>query len=424
MSTLFCIHSTNASSPQRTRDSEDEQQSAASEQATIHAMMNGLVKKVEQLEQEIGTGNQSSDNQSREKSYVTKIKQALRPPGHGKEALVGDLPNEQEEVFRLLGNRDNLLTVSGAEPSSGIILAGLPGTGKSFFAEAVAGYLNNLEGHPKCLFYNQSAAQINAGFAGEGAGYVSALFNHIRAQVKDGKKHAILFIDEIDSVAKKRDDLGGGSAGVDMQNTLNQLLTEIADHKNNKGITIIVATNRLSDLDLAFKRTGRMNITLVFSLPNKKQIEYKIKQLSQKYFMWENSTDLLSIDTMIEHEFTYLDIEEVFKQGSYIAFLQWEDNHPEWKSKSVQWQKEHLPAKGEITIKELHYKEAMRRVLDKKEEDKKLSYDETCRKKMKLIGTLHQIKTALPHYDNRDIAKLVMGMGYDGDLKKEFPENF
>ena len=143
----------------------------------------------------------------------------------------------------------------GAKLPRGALLVGPPGTGKTLLAKAVAGEA----GVP---FFSISGSEFVEMFVGRGAAKVRDLFK----QAKE-KAPCIVFIDEIDTVGKKRD--GGGLSGNDeREQTLNQLLTEMDGFDNHKGIVVLAATNRPDSLDPALLRPGRFDRRVPVELPD------------------------------------------------------------------------------------------------------------------------------------------------------------
>lgn len=143
----------------------------------------------------------------------------------------------------------------GAKLPRGALLVGPPGTGKTLLAKAVAGEA----GVP---FFSISGSEFVEMFVGRGAAKVRDLFK----QAKE-KAPCIVFIDEIDTIGKKRD--GGGFSGNDeREQTLNQLLTEMDGFDNHKGIVVLAATNRPDSLDPALLRPGRFDRRIPVELPD------------------------------------------------------------------------------------------------------------------------------------------------------------
>ena len=143
----------------------------------------------------------------------------------------------------------------GAKLPRGVLLVGPPGTGKTLIAKAVAGEA----GVP---FFSISGSEFVEMFVGRGAAKVRDLFK----QAKE-KAPCIVFIDEIDTIGKKRD--GAGIAGNDeREQTLNQLLAEMDGFDGSKGVVILAATNRPESLDPALLRPGRFDRRIPVELPD------------------------------------------------------------------------------------------------------------------------------------------------------------
>ena len=144
----------------------------------------------------------------------------------------------------------------GAKIPRGVLLAGDPGTGKTLMARAVAGEAN-------VPFFSISGSEFAEMFVGVGASRVRDLFSK-------AKKNApsIIFIDEIDAVAHKRDARGG--AGREDEQTLNQILVEMDGFDNDSGVIVMAATNRVDMLDKALLRPGRFDRHVNVALPERK----------------------------------------------------------------------------------------------------------------------------------------------------------
>lgn len=143
----------------------------------------------------------------------------------------------------------------GAECPKGVLLVGPPGTGKTLLAKAVAGEAN-------VPFFSIAGSEFVQMFVGMGANKVRDLFKQAQE-----KAPCIVFIDEIDTIGKKRD--GGGFSGNDeREQTLNQLLTEMDGFDAKKGVVILAATNRPDSLDPALLRPGRFDRRVTVELPD------------------------------------------------------------------------------------------------------------------------------------------------------------
>lgn len=145
----------------------------------------------------------------------------------------------------------------GAQMPKGALLVGPPGTGKTLLAKAVAGEAD-------VPFFSISGSEFVEMFVGRGAARVRDLFKQAR-----DKAPCIVFIDEVDTIGKKRD--GGGFGGNDeREQTLNQLLAEMDGFDGSKGVVILAATNRPESLDAALLRPGRFDRRIPVELPDLK----------------------------------------------------------------------------------------------------------------------------------------------------------
>jgi cell division protease FtsH len=144
----------------------------------------------------------------------------------------------------------------GARLPRGILLYGAPGTGKTLMAKAMAG-------EAEVPFYAVSGSDFVQVYAGLGASRIRELFK----KAKDAGK-SVIFIDEIDSLGKKRKSGDNPSGSEEGDRTLNALLTEMSGFKDNEGIIVVAATNRLDILDEALLRPGRFDRQVEVSLPD------------------------------------------------------------------------------------------------------------------------------------------------------------
>ena len=183
--------------------------------------------------------------------YGNEKKKVLFSDVAGNEAAKQDL----SEVVDFLKNPKKYEKV-GAKIPRGVLLAGDPGTGKTLMARAVAGEA----GVP---FFSISGSEFAEMFVGVGASRVRDLF----AKAKKNSP-SIIFIDEIDAVAHKRDARGG--AGREDEQTLNQILVEMDGFDNESGVIVIAATNRVDMLDKALLRPGRFDRHVNVTLPERK----------------------------------------------------------------------------------------------------------------------------------------------------------
>ena len=156
----------------------------------------------------------------------------------------------------------------GAKLPKGALLVGPPGTGKTLLAKAVAGEAN-------VPFFSIAGSEFVEMFVGRGAAKVRDLFK----QAND-KAPCIVFIDEIDTIGKKRDGQIGGND--EREQTLNQLLTEMDGFEGNNGVIILAATNRPESLDPALTRPGRFDRRVPVELPDLKGREDILKVHAKK----------------------------------------------------------------------------------------------------------------------------------------------
>ena len=206
-----------------------------------------------------GMGNAMSFGKSNAKVYVqseTGINFAdVAGEDEAKEIL--------QEIVDFLHNPKKYEEI-GAKMPKGALLVGPPGTGKTLLAKAVAGEAN-------VPFFSISGSEFVEMFVGMGAAKVRDLF-----QQANEKAPCIVFIDEIDTVGKKRD--GGGFSGNDeREQTLNQLLAEMDGFDGKKGVVILAATNRPDSLDPALLRPGRFDRRVPVELPDLKGREEILK---------------------------------------------------------------------------------------------------------------------------------------------------
>lgn len=210
-----------------------------------------------------GGGNAMTFGKSNAKVYV--------PAQTGK--TFADVAGEDEakealqEIVDFLHNPQKYEAI-GAQMPKGALLVGPPGTGKTLLAKAVAGEAN-------VPFFSMSGSEFVEMFVGAGAARVRDLF----AQAQE-KAPCIVFIDEIDTIGKKRDNgmMGGND---EREQTLNQLLTEMDGFDGKKGVVILAATNRPETLDPALLRPGRFDRRIPVELPDLAGREAILKVHSQ-----------------------------------------------------------------------------------------------------------------------------------------------
>ena len=161
-------------------------------------------------------------------------------------------------------------TEIGASMPKGALLVGPPGTGKTLLAKAVAG-------EAEVPFFSISGSEFVEMFVGMGAAKVRDLFKQANE-----KAPCIVFIDEIDTIGKKRDGAGFTGGNDEREQTLNQLLTEMDGFDGSKGVVILAATNRPDSLDPALLRPGRFDRRIPVELPDLQGREEILKVHAKK----------------------------------------------------------------------------------------------------------------------------------------------
>ncbi|MPM29517.1 ATP-dependent zinc metalloprotease FtsH 4 [bioreactor metagenome] len=198
-----------------------------------------------------GLGNALSFGKANAKIYVEaqtgKTFEDVAGQDEAKEALL--------EIVDFLHNPNRYADI-GAKLPKGALLVGPPGTGKTLLAKAVAGEAN-------VPFFSISGSEFVEMFVGMGAAKVRDLFSQA-----EQKAPCIVFIDEIDTIGKRRDN--GLGSNDEREQTLNQLLTEMDGFDARKGVVILAATNRPDSLDPALLRPGRLHRRIHVELPDLK----------------------------------------------------------------------------------------------------------------------------------------------------------
>ena len=193
----------------------------------------------------------------------------------GKSIKFADVAGEDEakeslqEIVDFLHNPKRYEDI-GAKMPKGVLLVGPPGTGKTLLARAVAGEA----GVP---FFSIAGSEFVEMFVGMGASKVRDLFKQANE-----KAPCIVFIDEIDTIGKKRDGASGMGGNDEREQTLNQLLTEMDGFDAAKGVIILAATNRPESLDPALTRPGRFDRRVPVELPDLKGRESILRLPAQK----------------------------------------------------------------------------------------------------------------------------------------------
>lgn len=211
--------------------------------------------------------------------------------------------NELDEVVEFLKEPDKFLKM-GARIPTGVLLVGAPGTGKTLMARAVAG-------ESKVPFFHISASEFVEMFVGVGASRVRDVF-------KTAKKlsPSIVFIDEIDSVGRKRGaGLGGGHD--EREQTLNQILSEMDGFEKEDQVIVIAATNRPDILDKALLRPGRFDRQVTFDMPDIKDRE-EILNIHANDKPLEDDIDLRKVAVRTPG-FSGADLENLLNEAAILA---------------------------------------------------------------------------------------------------------
>lgn len=219
---------------------------------------------------------------------------------------VAGLQEEKEDLVEVVDflKAPQKYTGVGARIPKGVLLVGPPGTGKTLLAKAVAGEA----GVP---FFSISGSDFVEMFVGVGASRVRDLF-------EEGKKHApcIIFIDEIDAVARQRG-TGMGGGHDEREQTLNQLLVEMDGFGVNEGIIVMAATNRVDILDPAILRPGRFDRKVAVGCPDIKGRE-EILHVHAKDKPLGEDVDLAQI-AQTTAGFTGADLENLLNEAAIMA---------------------------------------------------------------------------------------------------------
>ncbi len=210
---------------------------------------------------------------------------------------------ELQEVVDFLRNPDKF-TAIGARIPHGILLAGPPGTGKTLLARAVAGEAD-------VQFLSISGSDFMEMYVGVGASRVRDLFDQAKRMAP-----AIIFIDEIDAVGRKRGSgLGGGHD--EREQTLNQLLVEMDGFSRTEGVIVLAATNRVDILDPALLRPGRFDRQIYVNRPDVKGRE-EILKIHAKDKKLDDSVNLHTI-ALATSGFTGADLSNLMNEAAILA---------------------------------------------------------------------------------------------------------
>ncbi|XP_027332174.1 ATP-dependent zinc metalloprotease FTSH 9, chloroplastic-like isoform X2 [Abrus precatorius] len=221
-------------------------------------------------------------------------------------AGVDEAKEELEEIVEFLRNPDRYIRL-GARPPRGVLLVGLPGTGKTLLAKAVAGEAD-------VPFISCSASEFVELYVGMGASRVRDLFARAKKEAP-----SIIFIDEIDAVAKSRDGKFRIVSNDEREQTLNQLLTEMDGFDSSSAVIVLGATNRADVLDPALRRPGRFDRVVVVETPDRIGREAILKvHVSKKELPLAKDINLGDIACMTTG-FTGADLANLVNEAALLA---------------------------------------------------------------------------------------------------------
>lgn len=213
-----------------------------------------------------------------------------------------EVKQDMQEIVSFLKTPEKYIE-AGCKLPKGVVLYGLPGTGKTLLARAVAG-------EAEVPFYSVSGSDFIEKFVGVGAMRVRKLFD-------TAKKHApcIVFIDEIDAIGTVR---GGDSDHSENRQTINALLSEMDGFENADGVVVMAATNRIEDLDPALVRPGRFDNKIAVSLPADSSERKEVIALYAKNKKFDESFDMKGLvsETL---GFSPAEIEALLNDAAIIA---------------------------------------------------------------------------------------------------------
>ena len=222
---------------------------------------------------------------------------------------VAGLKEEKEELQEIVEflREPGKFTKVGARIPKGVLLEGAPGTGKTLLAKAIAGEAN-------VPFFSISGSDVVEMFVGVGASRVRDMF-------AEAKRHApcIIFIDEIDAVARRRG-TGMGGGHDEREQTLNQLLVEMDGFGVNEGIIVMAATNRVDILDPAILRPGRFDRKITVAAPDVRGREDILKVHAQSKPLGDD-VDLTQI-AQTTAGFTGADLENLLNEAAINAAME------------------------------------------------------------------------------------------------------
>lgn len=266
--------------------------------AFITGMSFFLIKKTKKLFKETDGKPQSAIHLSKDIENTNKIKTKF--------ADVAGADEEKEELTEIVEflKYPEKFSKLGAQIPKGVLLSGPPGTGKTLLARAVAGEAN-------VPFFSISGSDFVELYVGVGASRVRDLFDKAKKAAP-----SIIFIDEIDTVGRKRGtSVGGGND--EREQTLNQLLVEMDGFSGNSGVIVIAATNRPDVLDPALLRPGRFDRQITVGYPDAKgRLELLKVYAKNKPLSSDVNLKDISLSTI---GFTGADIKNLLNEAALIA---------------------------------------------------------------------------------------------------------
>ncbi|MBI1730818.1 ATP-dependent metallopeptidase FtsH/Yme1/Tma family protein [Candidatus Acetothermia bacterium] len=222
-------------------------------------------------------------------------------------AGINEVKEEVHEIIEYLRDPQKFSRI-GAQIPRGVLLVGAPGTGKTLLARAIAGEAD-------VPFFSISGSDFVEMFVGVGAARVRDLFRRAKEETR-GKRGAIVFIDEIDAVGRKRGaGIGGGHD--EREQTLNQLLSEMDGFEKNEHVIILAATNRPDILDPALLRPGRFDRKITVPAPDIQGREQILKVHAQTKKLAEDVD--LGVLARRTPGFVGADLENLCNEGALLA---------------------------------------------------------------------------------------------------------